>query len=327
MQTMIRNMIRKRKQTLPIPLIYLNGVLAAEGRMSREKLNLESLLPVIDKAFSIRKAPLVALSINSPGGSPTQSMLIADHLRRQGKARGKKIVAFCQDVAASGGYWLACAGDEIYALPSSIVGSIGVVSGGFGFPKLLEKLGVERRMQTSGANKGRFDMFQSSKQADVAKMKLVQEELHHEFVRFVRERRGEKLKTPPKVSPKVASKVSPKVSSGTSPKAVSGTPSAGRGRKSPSKNPGRSAGESAFPYPFDGDFFLGREALACGLIDGLGDRHTLVAQHYPEHTIRWKPINPPSRGGLRGLWRMRQSPLEEMLGAVEDHLVWHRWML
>ena len=245
MQTMIRNMIRKRKQTLPVPLIYLNGVLAAEGRMSREKLNLESLLPVIDKAFSIRKAPLVALSINSPGGSPTQSMLIADHLRRQSQARGKKIVAFCQDVAASGGYWLACAGDEIYAMPSSIVGSIGVVSGGFGFPKLLEKLGVERRMQTSGANKGRFDMFQSSKQADVAKMKRVQEELHHEFVRFVRERRGKKLKTPPppKASPGGSSKVSPKV--------ASETPSAGRGRKSPSKNPGRSAGgRERFPVSF-----------------------------------------------------------------------------
>ncbi len=322
MHKMIRTMIRKRKQTLPVPLIYLNGVLAAEGRMSREKLNLESLLPVIDKAFSIRKAPIVALSINSPGGSPTQSMLIADHLRRQGKARGKKIVAFCQDIAASGGYWLACAGDEIYAMPSSIVGSIGVVSGGFGFPKLLEKLGVERRIQTSGSNKGRFDMFQSSKQADVAKMKLVQEELHHEFVRFVRERRGKKLETPPKTS----SGTSPKVAAGV----ASGTPAARRGRKSPSNNPRRAADESAFPYPFDGDFFLGKEALACGLIDGLGDRHTRLAELYPEHIIRWKPLNPPSRGGLRGLrglWRMRQSPLEEMLGAVEDYLVWHRWML
>jgi len=156
-------------------------------------LNLGTVEPVLKRAFESDSLAAVALVINSPGGAPTQSALIADKIRGLAEEHEVPVIAFCEDVAASGGYWLACAADEIYAHPTSIVGSIGVISGGFGLTGLIEKLGVERRLHTAGENKSRLDPFLPEKPADVDWLLGLQGELHTQFKEWVRARRGAKL--------------------------------------------------------------------------------------------------------------------------------------
>ena len=157
-------------------------------------LNLESLAADIEKAFKPSGLSAVALLINSPGGSPVQSNLIAARIRQLAEEKDVPVIAFTEDVAASGGYWLACAADEIVADPASIVGSIGVISGGFGFTGLMEKLGVERRLYTAGENKSRLDPFSAEKESDVEWIKSLQLDLHEIFRSYVETRRGEKFK-------------------------------------------------------------------------------------------------------------------------------------
>lgn len=157
-------------------------------------LNLESLAGDIEKAFKPSGLSAVALLINSPGGSPVQSNLIAARIRQLADEKEVPVIAFTEDVAASGGYWLACAADEIVADPASIVGSIGVISGGFGFTGLMEKLGVERRLYTAGENKSRLDPFCAEKESDVEWIKSLQLDLHEIFRSYVETRRGEKFK-------------------------------------------------------------------------------------------------------------------------------------
>lgn len=157
-------------------------------------LNLESLAADIEKAFKPSGLSAVALLINSPGGSPVQSNLIAARIRQLADEKDIPVIAFTEDVAASGGYWLACAADEIVADPASIVGSIGVISGGFGFTGLMEKLGVERRLYTAGENKSRLDPFSAEKESDVEWIKSLQLDLHEIFRTYVETRRGEKFK-------------------------------------------------------------------------------------------------------------------------------------
>ena len=139
----------------------------------------------------------MALAINCPGGSPVQSALIASNIRRLAGKHKIPVYAFCEDVAASGGYWLACAADEIYADQNSIIGSIGVISGGFGFPEALSKLGVERRIYTAGTSKSTNDPFKPENPEDVAKLKTMLEEIHQSFIAEVKARRGTKLKDEP----------------------------------------------------------------------------------------------------------------------------------
>merc|ERR1711981_435393 len=153
---------------------------------------------IIKKAFSIKKAPAVAISINSPGGSPVQSHLIHDFIRSQAKKNKKKVIIFAEDVAASGGYLIACAGDEIYANQSSIVGSIGVIYSSFGFKDLIQKIGVQRRVYTAGKNKSTLDPFVEEKEEDVKRLKSIQLELHDDFIKVVETSRGSKLKDPEK---------------------------------------------------------------------------------------------------------------------------------
>ncbi len=145
------------------------------------------------KAFTDKEAPAVAISLNSPGGSPVQSRLIYRRIRDLAAEHQKKVFIFVEDVAASGGYMIALAGDEIIADPSSIVGSIGVVSASFGFPELLKKIGVERRVYTAGSNKVTLDPFQPEKKADIERLKSLQLEIHETFIDMVKERRGAKL--------------------------------------------------------------------------------------------------------------------------------------
>ncbi len=165
----------------------------AGGSQFRPSLSLAATAGVMEKAFSFKEAPAVAISINSPGGSPVQSRLIYKRIRDLAEEKNKRVLVFVEDVAASGGYMIALAGDEIIADPSSIVGSIGVVSAGFGFQELIQKIGVERRVHTAGQNKAILDPFQPEKKEDVARLKELQLEIHDTFIEMVKERRGAKL--------------------------------------------------------------------------------------------------------------------------------------
>ncbi len=180
-----------------VAVLRLSGVIASSSRF-RSGLNLYSVAPLIERAFSMRGVSGVALVINSPGGSPAQSAMICDRIRSWAVEKKTPVFAFTEDVAASGGYWLACAADEIYANENSIVGSIGVVYGGFGFQDALEKLGVERRLYTSGDKKSILDPFSPQKESDIKRVKSLQNELHGNFKALVRERRGDRLKAGPR---------------------------------------------------------------------------------------------------------------------------------
>ena len=192
--------ILQRLKILPtpgcIPVVRLHGILAPGSSPLRSGLSLQRVAPGLKRAFTMPGAEAVALSINSPGGSAVQSSLIARRIRQLSREKNLPVIAFVEDVAASGGYWLATAADEVFVDASSIVGSIGVVSAGFGFPELLKKIGVERRVYTAGANKAMLDAFQPEKPDEVAHLKRLQGEIHQRFIAWVKERRGLKLKGP-----------------------------------------------------------------------------------------------------------------------------------
>lgn len=174
-----------------VPVVRLQGPIGLSSPL-RQGLSFATMERPIAKAFAT-KGPAVALIVNSPGGSPVQSALIAGRIRALAEEKKKTVLAFVEDVAASGGYWLATAGDEIFADASSLVGSIGVVTATFGFPELLEKIGVERRVYTTGENKAVLDPFRPEKESDVAILKSVQADVQAAFERQVRTRRGAKL--------------------------------------------------------------------------------------------------------------------------------------
>lgn len=177
-----------------IPVLRFSGPIGMATPL-RPGLSLAHLAGPLEKAFKMSKLPGVAISINSPGGSPVQSNLIFGRIRQLAKEHNKRVHVFCEDVAASGGYFIAVAGDEIYADPSSIVGSIGVISQGFGFEKAIEKFGIERRVYTSGLNKGALDPFLPERPDDIVRLKALQSDVHDVFMGVVQERRGSKLKT------------------------------------------------------------------------------------------------------------------------------------
>ena len=186
-------MISFFKKKKIIPHIKLNGVIGNVGKF-KQGIDFAGHEEIIKKALSIKKAPAVAISINSPGGSPVQSHLIHDFIRHQAKKNKKKIIIFAEDVAASGGYLIACAGDEIYANQSSIIGSIGVIYSSFGFKDLIEKIGVQRRVYTAGKNKSTLDPFMEEKQEDIERLKNIQLDLHKDFIKVVEKSRSTKLK-------------------------------------------------------------------------------------------------------------------------------------
>ena len=175
-----------------VAVIRLQGVISSGGRMG-SGLNDASLAPVIEKAFARGKPKAVALAINSPGGSPVQSALIAARIRRLAEEKKIPVHAFVEDVAASGGYWLATAGDDIWVDPSSVVGSIGVISASFGFPELLSRHGIERRVHTAGKSKSFLDPFRPENPEDVARLRAILEPIHDAFKAQVNGRRGGKL--------------------------------------------------------------------------------------------------------------------------------------
>jgi len=176
-----------------VPVVRLSGVIAASGLLGSRGLSIESVAPLLNRAFGLRGAKAVALAVNSPGGSPVQSALIGQRIRLLAGEKGLKVIAFVEDVAASGGYWLACAADEIIVDPHSIVGSIGVISAGFGFQDLLARIGVERRIHTAGERKSMLDPFRSEKPQDIERLERLHAEIHDGFKNWVRQRRAGRL--------------------------------------------------------------------------------------------------------------------------------------
>ena len=185
------------KKKIVIPHVRLTGVIGSAGRF-KQGIDFAGQQEIIKKAFSFKKAEIIAISINSPGGSPVQSHLIHDYIKQMAKKNKKKVIIFAEDVAASGGYLIACAGDEIYANSSSIIGSIGVISASFGFQDAIKKIGIQRRVYTAGKNKSTLDPFKEEKDEDIERIKKLQLELHSDFIEVVKKSRGAKLKDPEK---------------------------------------------------------------------------------------------------------------------------------
>ncbi|GHA30375.1 protease [Devosia pacifica] len=190
------NTIRRifKREGPVVPVVRLHGVIAAEQRPGR--LNLATVAPLLKRAFAMKSAPAVAIIVNSPGGSPVQSRLISKRIRDLANEHNKPVLVFVEDAAASGGYFIAVAGDEIIADPSSIVGSIGVIMATFGFVDAIAKLGVERRVHTAGRNKSTLDPFLPEKAEDVERIKGFELDIHQVFIDHVKQRRGDRLKAP-----------------------------------------------------------------------------------------------------------------------------------
>jgi len=176
-----------------VPVVRLHGVIAADQRSGR--INIQTVAPLLRRAFAM-PGNTVAIIVNSPGGSPVQSRLVSKRIRDLAREHKKYVIVFVEDAAASGGYFIATAGDEIIADPSSIVGSIGVIFAGFGFTGTMDKLGVERRVHTAGKNKSTLDPFLPEKPEDVERIKQMELDIHQVFIDWVKTRRGSKLKAP-----------------------------------------------------------------------------------------------------------------------------------
>jgi len=184
---------RRFRADIPVvPVVRLSGIIGFSTPL-RPGLTLASVAKPLERAFAWPRARAVALLINSPGGSAVQSHLVFQRIRQLSAEKKVPVIAFVEDVAASGGYMIACAADEIFADPSSIVGSIGVIGATFGFDKLIEKIGVERRIYTSGVNKAMLDPFLPENPDHVARLKAIQEDIHTAFIELVKSRRGVKL--------------------------------------------------------------------------------------------------------------------------------------
>src|SRR6202035_3027555 len=188
---------RLRRGSAVVPVVRLSGVIGAVTPL-RPGMSLAGVARMLERAFTVKNAKAVALVINSPGGSPVQSRQIYLRIRPLAEEKKLPVLVFVEDVAASGGYMIACAGDEIFCDPSSILGSIGVVGSSFGFPKLMEKLGVERRLYVSGEHKAMLDPFLPEKAEDVERLKALQQEIHQDFIGLVKRSRGSRLKGPEK---------------------------------------------------------------------------------------------------------------------------------
>jgi signal peptide peptidase SppA len=184
---------RWRRGAAIVPVVRLSGVIGAVTPL-RPGMTLAGVARMLERAFATRNAKAVALVINSPGGSPVQSRQIYLRIRQLAAEKKLPVLVFVEDVAASGGYMIACAGDEIFCDPSSILGSIGVVGGSFGFQELIRKIGVERRLYTAGEHKAMLDPFLPENPEHVARLKSIQEDIHAAFIDLVKSRRGGKLK-------------------------------------------------------------------------------------------------------------------------------------
>jgi len=275
------------------PLVAVVRLVGAIGMVSplRPGLSLAGIGQTLEQAFKIRSAKAVVLAINSPGGSPVQSTLIHNRIRQLAEKHEKPVYVFAEDVAASGGYMLACAGDEVFADTSSVIGSIGVVSAGFGFTEAIKKLGIERRVYTAGTKKTMLDAFSKENPDDIKRLKALQKEVHDAFIGLVKARRGDKLK-------------------------------------------------GADNKLFTGEFWAGGQALKLGLIDGIGDMHTIMKEKLGDE-VRFKVLG-QERGWLRrrlagsngtapnfaGLMSLARTSLaDDAISALETRILWQRFGL
>jgi signal peptide peptidase SppA len=195
----LRPLVPKRfRGDIPVvPVVRLNGVIGFSTPL-KPGVTIAGMARPLERAFNVRNAQAVALVINSPGGSPVQSHLLYRRIRQLAEEKKRPVIAFVEDVGASGGYMVACAADEIICDVSSVVGSIGVIGGSFGFPKLMERLGIERRLYTAGEHKATLDPFLPENPDDVERLKALQKEIHQAFIDLVKQSRGERLKGPEK---------------------------------------------------------------------------------------------------------------------------------
>ena len=263
----MRRFIPFLPQSAIVPVIRLGGTIAAGPR----GLNDEGLAPLIERAFKGKPAA-VALLINSPGGSAVQSSLIAARIRRLAAEKRVPVHAFVEDVAASGGYWLACAGDDIWVDQSSIVGSIGVIFASFGFPELMARQGVERRVVAAGSSKSFADPFLPQKPEDVERLRALQAPIHQAFIDHVKASRGARLDQTADL--------------------------------------------------FNADVWVGGQAVAVGLVDGVAHLVPKLKALYGDK-VKLVPF-----GRKRSLFqRMGLSLVDETLGAVEDRALWARYGL
>lgn len=257
-----------------VALIRLQGMIAARADPLGGGLSAAGVAPLIERAFALRRLQAVFIVLNSPGGSPVQSSLIAQAIRRQAEAKKIPVIAVAEDAAASGGYWVACAADEIICDPASILGSIGVISAGFGFHEAIARLGVERRLRTAGSEKSFLDPFRPERAEDAARLEDLLGRLHEEFRAWVRARRGAALKAP----------------------------------------------EDTL---FTGRFWTGREAVALGLADGLGDAESEARRRFGEDVT----IIPVGRRRRPFPWRLLPG-LEDAAAsfshALEERAAWAR---
>jgi signal peptide peptidase SppA len=270
--------LRFRKSVPVVNHVALHGAIGMGGP-TRQALTFKSVNPMLERAFKPKGLAAVAISVNSPGGSPVQSALIHARIRELAAEKDLPVLVFCEDVAASGGYWLACAGDEIFADESSVIGSIGVISSGFGFVDAIAKLGIERRVHTSGESKSMLDPFQPERAEDVAHLKGLQADVHQAFKDLVRKRRGLKL-------------------------------------------------SGADGELFSGAFWSGRQALARGLVDGLGHMHEVLKTRFGDKVVI-RTIHQPQGWGIRRLGFGVQDIdfAGQALDALETRALWSRFGL
>jgi signal peptide peptidase SppA len=281
--------LRRYLPTLPgrvvpplVAVVRMFGIIAG-GQMPwiGPTLNLAQLGGLLERAFSIPRLKAVALTVNSPGGSAVQAALLARRIRQLSAEKKVPVVAFAEDIAASGGYWLAAAADEIFADANSIIGSIGVIRSGFGFPELLQRLGIERRVRAFGDKKSFHDPFRPEKPDDIERLDKMMREMHQNFIEYVRERRGPKLKSPED------------------------------------------------PDLFSGEFWSGARAMELGLIDGLGDLHTVLRARYGEK-LKLLTVVPPRgllrRFGLAPIGR-QENMVQGLLAELEARAMWARYGL
>ena len=263
-----------RKKRLPnIAVINLFGMIQyGNARLGSKKyLNLESLDKSIEKAFAIKRLKAVCLMINSPGGSAVQSELIANRIIRLSHSKNVKTISFVEDMALSGGYWLALAGSEIFVSKNSLVGSVGALFQSFGLHNFIKRYGVEHRLYTAGENKVRMNPFAPEKESDVEKIKQVICKIHENFIDHVKQQRGDRLKKDEQ-------------------------------------------------FLFNGDIWTGSDAVAYGLVDGIGDFNSYVKRNYGDD-VNIVKVNPSVRKGLANLFGASD---ETVIEDIENYMFLNR---
>ena len=263
-----------------IPVVRLHGVISAENKPGR--INIERVNPMLEKAFRNKRAPAVAIVINSPGGSPVQSRLVGNRIRELADLNEKKLFVFVEDVAASGGYFISVVGDEVFADPSSIVGSIGVIMTGFGFDKAIEKIGVTRRVYTAGKNKSTLDPFLPEKKADIERIRGYENDIHQVFIDYVKQHRGNKLN-----------------------------------------------GSDA--QLFSGEWWPAIRGIELGLVDALGDMHTVLRERYGDD-VKLKSIPAkkslfPLPGFSLNATTLTGSLTDDLISTAREKALWSRFGL